>query len=331
MIAASAAVATNSPDANQGADLFVGPDGSVQVDDTDAWSVTFDRSLHHYQNEGRRPSSPESCFRLRDGVSIEESSDGGATWLVVWSVEADAAQTLRSRKVTALDPEDIRPRDLVVTDAEVVASFDRIEPVVRRLEDGTWSPDPSEFRSLPGVALAIGAVAALLAATTLSASAAGRRVAPGRAMGTATAAIVSAWLCLVVLREIAADTGGGILVPPGNFRLPLLVPFVLLLLLPLVVACGLALMAPTRLWTSLDVVERVLLGAALLAVVTVPMIPLLRWQENGSGTYDGALLATVFITAADVLVSPAVVWWRSATTAEAGAGRPAAADQTAGK
>ena len=208
-------------------------------------------------------------------------------------MDADAAATLRADAVDAFHPGDLGPRDIVATDDAVVASFDGLRTTVERLPAGEWSPSPRDFRALPRGALGLQAVVVVLAATALAAGAVRWR------------RDLAGWLVLSVVTIVSAAVALLIVLAAMRSRpgvLPIEV-FVAVPLLPLLIACGLALMEPTRLWRSLTVGGRFALAIVLVAGIAVPTIPVVRWSATNAPSYRTATVLSVAVAAACALAA----------------------------
>lgn len=289
VLAASTAVAT-SYEPPYGDDLTIDESGDIV-----GYPYSGFESAGEFATEACRPAAPAECWRISD-LTIEETTDGGATWTIVWQVDPEAAATLRAEPVDAVHPDDFGPRDIVATDTAVVASFDGLHTMVERRPDGTWSPAPRDFRAIPRAAAALQGIVVVLAGTTLAATAVRWR------RGLAGWLVLS----LVVVASLAVALGiglGAMRSAAGVFPLE---AFLAVPLLPLLIACGLAVMEPTRLWSSLAVGGRSALVVALLAGLMLPPLPLLRWSATDAPGYATATLLSVAIAAACALATFAI-------------------------
>lgn len=292
VVAASAAVATSESEGDIARvdDLQVTDDGSI------AW-VEVEESARVEVTSACRPSDARSCFRIRAGIAVDESDDGGTTWSVVWQIDGAAAPTIRSDEVSARTPGGLRPRDIVVTDTEVAAAFSGLRPLVR-YDGATWSPDPDAFRDLIWLPIIIQGVAGLLLATTLAAGVVRRIRKLGPGWDLMVIAGISAGLTMVV--TFAAAHVRAAWLPLGVLGF---VPLLMLL-----VTCGVALMEPTRLWRSLTVAGRVALAAVLLLVALVPPVPLQLWESSATPAYNAAVAGAILLALGLPLLAPLVVW-----------------------
>ncbi|MEM7139810.1 MAG: hypothetical protein AAF548_02185 [Actinomycetota bacterium] len=296
VLAATAAVATSeSEDAETFTDLQVRDDGSI------GWVTVDDERLVDVAIDACRPSDPTRCFRIVDGIAVEESIDGGGTWRTVWAIDDRAAPTMRSDLVSAGNAGGLRPQDLVVTDTAVAAAFVGLNPLVRSDAPGEWRPDPDDFREMIWLPVVMQGVAALLLATTFAAGVVRRlrKHGPG-------------WDHMVVA-GFSASLTVGITFAAMHLRVAWL-PLELLAALPLLMllaACGLALRYPVRLWRSLDHVGKALLGILLVAIAVLPPLPLVRWESSASPDYNAAVLASVAAAGALVILAPFIAFWRT--------------------
>ncbi len=98
---------------------------------------------------------PSVCVRTAEGLTIEESNDGGSSWREVYSVEmgghlapftnAEFAEVWQEASAVA-----------ELADGSVVVVMGQLEPAVRS-PDGAWSPDAGRYRT-PGVGAMISIV-----------------------------------------------------------------------------------------------------------------------------------------------------------------------------
>lgn len=292
VVAASAAVATSQPEPDYGDDLRLDDSGEIIA------TPYYRGDDPELTRQACRPTNPDLCFRLRGGLTIDESIDGGRTWLTVWQIDVDAAPTFRTSMVTALYDYELGPSDIVASDDAVVASFDGLSELVGRDSSGRWTPAPADFRAIPwGGLVALGLVS-VLTATALAASMvrSGRHQAQGAVFAGVAALCfaVAAWIAYASMHAVG-----------GVFPVEL---FVTIPVLPLVIVCGLALMEPTRLWRSLAPTGRVLLGVVLFTAVVAPPIALQRWSATGSPDYRPATAIAALVAIACVALAPLIAW-----------------------
>lgn len=89
-------------------------------------------------------ATPDVCVRLR-GNGIDETRDGGATWVTTWQIDPT-----ESWVATVADtPSNVRPADLVVTPDDEVHVAVGLPVLVVRSSTGTWAPSRGGVRPFP--------------------------------------------------------------------------------------------------------------------------------------------------------------------------------------
>lgn len=166
-VAALASIATSIPPESRGyTDLFA-EDGRVFAGEDDGGQldleynyVSLDGGLSWQNISGQGIPAPQpvtrirdvgpaclsgqsnTCFRIDGSSVVEESSNGGETWVVSWSLPGGRERFL-SRYGSPSDPYDVKSWDLVVVGTPgntlLVAMGD--DGVLRRTVDGTWTRD----------------------------------------------------------------------------------------------------------------------------------------------------------------------------------------------
>lgn len=109
------------------------------------------------------PNEPSHCFRFADadGVKIQETKDGGASWQTSWR-HPDEFYVGRSGSSSFSNG------GLAVTDDGVVMASTGDGPMLRWVQSDGWSPGALELRRRSPSLAAVGIAAAVVALTTLA-------------------------------------------------------------------------------------------------------------------------------------------------------------------
>lgn len=104
------------------------------------------------------PAAPLECFRAGDGLGVDRSSDGGASWVADWSVPEDVVAELAERYRPRVDR--IRTAGVAIwptAEGFQVWAANGGDGLAVRHEDGTWErlgfvyhADPAPVVPLPG-------------------------------------------------------------------------------------------------------------------------------------------------------------------------------------
>lgn len=325
-VAALASFATGACQASDGVQfverdgvLLVAADGSgryiaASQDDGRTWMSGIVRSGQRGDLEGERVTEdcfvdrPDHCFRIDGGAYVEESVDGGASWVVAWQLPPGREGFLE-RPDSACDFYAVSAVDLFIAESpnQLVLVAMSNDGLLRLNESGTWE------RDILGMAAPLAATnerisqeyfaaLALMMTATLVFTRKALRL-----LRTEAGPRIGAWPVAgsVTLGVAAALTGLRALMVNDDLFVPILTFVVIVIGL-----VGLA--GPLSIWANLSTTRPgttakfgLLTAVGIIALGAAVVVPFVAWSGGGIANWEtAAAIAGVGATAVF-----AITWW----------------------